>query len=223
MKLTKAQLKEAAATIYNKLSDGLTDKEVIEDMGLAVDEYMVLKEAMLDQKADEVRSRPHEHIYIEYMIAQPGNVRDLTAMIDSLHKKKQYSALVSAVRARSDILDRLVEKGQEFGLIHKTPERKEIVAGVMIAELSNTELKKLILGELGMLNDLRKQFGEKNFAEVKEENDIHYGRALPPKPESEEGAKVLGKNEVPKHNKANASKVRKGRRVLRKPAPINVE
>ncbi len=218
MAFTKEQEKEAVETIFTKLSSGLSDKQIIQDMGLTVEEYVGLKGAMLDAKADEVRSRPHEHVYVEYMIAQMGNVRDLSSMIDQMHVKKKYASLVSAVRARSDILDNLIEKGQEFGLIHKKPERKEIVAGVMVSELSNDKLKKLIIGELGVLNNLRKEFGEKDFAKIEASDSLHHGPALPEKIEAEDG--VMTPDEVPHKNKAVTSKVSKGRRVLRKPPPI---
>jgi len=228
MKLTKEQLKEAVTTIYEGLSQGQTDKDIIEEMGISADQYEKLKSAMFEAKTEELKARPHEHIYVDYMLAQSGNIRDLTDMISQMHSTKNYAAMVGAVRARSDIIDRLIEKGQQFGIIHKKPDRKEIVAGVMVAELSDKQLKKMILGELGMLNNLRKQFGEKNLADIDRNVELHSGPALPmeKKDEEEEGeiieATVFDKKDVPRTNKAKTTQVRKGRRTVRKPSPLDL-
>lgn len=220
MKLTKEQLKEAIATLYNGLSEGMTDKEVFEEMGITAEDYKALKISMLEGKAEELRSKPHEHTYVEYLISQSANIRDLTSIIDKMDSKEQYASMVGAVRARADILDRLIEKGQAFGLIHKKAERKEIVAGVVVSELSDPQLKKLILGELSMLNDLRKQFGEKNFSKIEVPDELHTGPALVEEPKSKEDVGVFKKEDLPKTNKAKTSKISKGRKKIRKPSPI---
>ena len=113
-------------------------------MGLSADEFDELKVSMFDAKADEMRSRPDEHVYVEYLLNQSRNIRDLTDMIKEFKTSKQYGSMVGAVRARAEIYDKLIAKGQEFGLITKTPERKEIVAGVLVAELSNKNFRRLL-------------------------------------------------------------------------------
>ena len=223
MRLTKEQLKEAVSTIYDGLSQGLSDGEVMEEMGLTRDEYESLKEAMFDAKTQELRGRPYEHVYVEYMLAQSANIRDLTSMIDKMHSKDQYQSLVGAIRARADILDRLIEKGQTFGIIHKKPERKEIVAGVVVSKLSDPQLKKLILGELSMLDGLRKKFGEKDFGELASPEDIHTGPVLEEFKEEETAEKkTYEKGELAKGNKAKTSKIRKGRKKIRKPRVLDI-
>jgi len=179
MKLTKSQLIDAINTIYSALSEGEGDKEIATKMGITNEEYGRLKIAMLDARADAVRGEPTEHTYVRYTIDMIQNIRDLTAMIKEFKSTKQYTAMVGAIRARADIQDRIIKTGQDFGLVAREPTRKEIVAGVMVADLSNVELKRAITAELADLNDLMRQYGDKDISKLKA-GAIHRGPALPP-------------------------------------------
>ncbi len=141
--------------------------------------------------------------------------------IGELYKGKKFGSVAGAVRARSEIYDRLIERGQEFGLINKKADRKEIVAGVVVTELSNEDLKELIVGELSTLNKLQKQFGEGDMASLSEPDELHVGPSLPVHIELED-ARVIKKEDLPKNNKAKSNKVFKGRRMKLRPPPIDV-
>ncbi len=211
MKFSNREIKEAIVTIYGMLTEGLDDKDVMDEMGLSDEDYKDLRLAMMDTKIEELKSRPNEYFYVEYLINQVGNVRDLTTAIGELFSNGKFSSVASAVKARADIYDRIVEKGQEFKIIKKTPERKEIVAGVVVSELSNKELKKMIVGELGELNSLREKYGDGNIIDLESKDDLHYGPSLPVNIENEK-VKVLDKKEIPKNNKAKTRKVKTGRK-----------
>lgn len=217
MRLTKAQLQEAIATIYGYLAQGKSDKYIMKEMGFTAEEFEHLKVEMFDAKADELRVRPDEHAYVEYLINQTQNIRDLTTMIKTFKKTKQFNAMVGAVRARAEIYDKLIAKAQEFGLIRKTPERKEIIAGVMVAELTNKELQKAVVGELSMLDQLTKKFGDGDLLSLPAPGALHHGPALPVA--SKDKPKIKSK-----HVKAKTGgKVSKGRKRKAPPAPLDAE
>jgi hypothetical protein len=227
-KYSKAEVEEAIATIYGRLSEGKDDREVIEEMGISAEDYAALKAAMFEAKADQLRGTPIEHIYVTYMINQIHNVKDLTGMITDFKTTKQYNAMVGAVRVRSEIYDKLVKTGQDMGLIRREPNRTEIIAGVVVADLTNQQLKKAIVGELADLNKLMKRYGDGKIVEM-EPGDLHYGEALPPRSEptsptvtasrpaysSSEVHIPKGKDEAPRHTKARTAKVSGGRRVVK--------
>ncbi len=173
------QMTEAIGTIYTSMCEGKLDNEIMASMGLEPEEYKKLRAAMMDAKADEVRNQPTEHVYVEYMIKQAKNIADLTKMIDEFTTTKQYTALVGAIRIRAELYDKLIAKGQEFGLIHKEPDRKEIVAGVLVADLSNKQLKTAIVGELTNLNQLMSRYGDSKILDMAP-GTLHHGPRLPP-------------------------------------------
>jgi len=208
MRLSKEQLREAIETIYNKLTNGLSDNEVAEDMGLSVEEFLEFKSKMFEIKTEDLVKRPSEHIYVEYMIEQGKNLRDLTNMVDD--SNLNASAKVGAIRARADILDKLLTKGQEFGLIHKEPDKK-IIAGIAINELSSEKLKTLVLNELQMINKLINKHGDKKIVDL-ELPEIYGGEGLIIENKQEELKSLPPAKRESKSNKANTSKIHKGRR-----------
>jgi hypothetical protein len=177
-KLTKTQLQEAVQAIYSAMVEGDTDADIAARLGLEAEEYNDLKMAMFDAKADEVRSRPTEHTYVQYMIDQAQNVRDLTAMIADFKSSRQYNAMVGAVKVRSEIYDKLIKFGQDFGLIHREAKKGELLVGHLIADMTNKQLKAAITGELSMLNGLVKKYGDRSIMDM-EPGSLHHGPRLP--------------------------------------------
>lgn len=225
MAFTKAEKQEAIVTIYSKLCRGKSDREIVADMGISAEEYEELKSAMFDAKADELRGTPEDHMYVRYMIEQNINLKDLTRMIKQFKTTKQYNAMVGAVRARSEILDKIIAKGQEFGLIKKTPSRKEIVAGVLVADMSNQALREGITHAIKNLDRLVREYGgEKDFLELPSPQDLHYGKTIDAEKDEtdsvpEETVTELLDSPPTKSAKRIVNKVFKGRRKMPPPPP----
>lgn len=179
MKFSKEEIAESIGRIYGLSCEGKTDDEIMDEMGLPAEDYRELKAAMFDAKADEFRAQPTEHRYVQYVIDQSQNVRDLTVMIESFKTTKQYNALVGAVRCRSEIYKGLIEMGQSFGILRKEPDRKMVIGGILVADLSNRQLKTTITEELKSLDGLMRRYGEKTILEINP-GPIHRGPALPP-------------------------------------------
>ncbi len=179
MKLSKEEIAETIGQIYNLSCQGETDADIMDTMGLPAEDYRELKAAMFDAKADEFRAQPTEHRYVQYVIDQAQNVKDLTTMIESFKTTKQYNAMVGAVRCRSEIYKGLIEMGQSFGILRKEPDRKLIINGILVADLTNRQLKTTVTEELSALDGLMRRYGDKSIAEI-DPGPIHRGKPLPP-------------------------------------------
>jgi hypothetical protein len=177
IKLTKKQIEEAIATMYSYRCDGLTDKETMDVMGLNADTYLYINTLMYEQQAEELKTKPREHSYIDYIIKQSENVKDLSKMIDEFKTSKQFGAMVGAVRARAEIYDKIIKTGQEFGIIEKTPERKEIMAGVAVVDMTSAKLKEMITTELKQLNVLMATHGDVDVLSLPPA-ELHHGPTL---------------------------------------------
>lgn len=180
MRLTKSEVEEAVATIYGRMASGEDDKEIIEAMGISAEDFKALKSAMFDAKADEIRQRPIEHVYVQYVLDQQGNVKDLTEMMETFKSTRQLNAMVGAIRVRSEIYDKIIKTGQDMGLLKRAATQHEIIGGIVIAELTNEKLRTLITGALKDLGGLMKKYGDKSIVEM-DPGTLHYGPALPPK------------------------------------------
>lgn len=213
-------MKQAIIRIYGALCDGDDEGDILDEMGLNTEEYEGIKEKMLEAKAQELKTKPVEYIYVQYIIDQMKNVKVLDDfIIKNNTDKKSTQSLVGAVRARSEILNHIITKGQEFGIIKKAPNRSEVVAGVLIAEMSNIQLKKEITSSLGSLNILLKKYGDSSIIDVTP-GDLYRGKALPEavlkkeESETDDGIKVKKVDDVKKKKKRKDKKPT--RHVVRK-------
>lgn len=148
------------AELKAHLGEGKDDLQVAEEMALSTGEYNELKSAMYEWETTDLHDKAAEEVYIDYTLRQKQCIKDLDGMIAEFRRTKQFNAMVGAVRAKSDIIDKLIAKGQEFGILEKAPEKKQIVAGIMVAELSNEQLRSVITKELLGLDALAKRYGE---------------------------------------------------------------
>jgi hypothetical protein len=151
-------------------------------MGLSIAQYAELKRSLIDSEADFIRARPNEHTYVEYAYKKLAIIKDLDSMTVLFRETRQYNAMVGALKAKSEILDGLIEKGQEFGMIDKKPERKEIVAGIMVANLTSDELRQRIVAEVTGLKMIQDKYPESRIDEVDAGSIYRETPALSPAP-----------------------------------------
>jgi len=212
--LTAADILEAKLTIWEMLCKGETDREIIEILGLPVDVYLALKTQAIDEKAQELKSKPPEHVYVEHLLVQQKSIRDLTDMIKEFKATKQYNAMVGAVKARAQLYDSLLSKGQECGVFRKTPERRELVAGVVVADLSSEELKAAITKAICGLDGMMRKYGECDIIDMAPDG-LHYGPSLSARTEiEEEKPKVVApKTKRVRSKTTKTSKASRGKRV----------
>jgi hypothetical protein len=147
------------AEIKSFLGAGKSDLQIAEEMGLKTGEYNELKAEMYAWEAVDLHEKSTEEVYIDYMLRQRQCLRDLDQVATKFSTTKQYNAIVGAIKAKSDIIEKILKTGQDMGIIDKAPEKKLIIAGVLVADLSNRELRELITREVGSLDKLTKKFG----------------------------------------------------------------
>lgn len=217
MRLTKVQLLERMNRLYDALTRGEDEADLMNEFNLTVAEYDSLKSALFEDKSEELRTRPTEHTYVQYVIDQMINVKDLTEIIDNHKDAKTVSAAVSAIKVRSDIVNQVIAKGQECGVIHREADKKEIVNAV--ANLTSADLKKALVKELAFAQKVMKEFGDMAIIDI-EPGEVHVGPAHPEL--MLEPKKTEDSTKPSKYNRAKNSKRSGGRVVQRKKTKVRV-
>jgi hypothetical protein len=146
--------------------DGENDDEIRAKFAMDIDTYDRFAKECLLQEVDRIQSKSVGEVYVEYMLAQKKCISDLERMATRFDNVKHYSALVNSVKTRSDILDKIIKVGQDFGLLEKRPERREIVAGLMIAKMDDDQLRNTILGELKNLEKMMNHIGNQTIIDL---------------------------------------------------------
>jgi hypothetical protein len=208
--LTKSELRIAVNTLRVFLCSGKDDEEARVEMGLSVADFASLKRRLFSEEVAKLQRMSVEEWFVDYIVKQSANVKALSDMLVDWKDSKQQSAMVGAVRARSEIYDKIIERGQSFGLIARQPEEKRIIAGIAVANLTNDQLQRRILGTISELNRYMSTNPEVGLLEL-EPGELYSGPGevvdaeLPADPPPKASKKVRSKT----------SRVHKGRRRVK--------
>jgi hypothetical protein len=158
--LSQDEFRGLCAKLRGLIAEGKEQDEIATELGVSMTEFGDLMRKFNDTEADLLRGRTTEEVYVNYTLRQSQNIKDLTDLIATVKLDgKGRNSVVGAVRARADILDKIIAKGQEFGFIEKKPETK-LIAGVIVGQLTTPELRKAVVRELGHLDKIMAQFGD---------------------------------------------------------------
>lgn len=212
--LTRKQKIQLAAAIYQHLVDGSSDDEIIDELGVTVQDYATAKKFLLTSKGEEEENLTPKERFARYLIEQERNVNDLNDLVNNLNSKTQYNTIVGAIRMRSEIADRVISTGQTLGVISKAPERRLLLGGISISDMKDTDLRKGVLTAIGGLSQMIERYG--TGANVREltPGPLHHGDAV------EAESATLGKPSMveastDKKNRAKSGKRAAGRRRVR--------
>lgn len=203
--------------VLDYMEEGRTDVWIMDRLGLMPAEFFDMKRRAVRSQVEAINQRSTEEVYAEYVIQQAACIRDLTKMAATAHGKKDTRALIAAVKTRSDIYDKVIKTGQSFGIIEQKAERREIAIGVVLASLSDEDLRGRIHGELTGIKDLMVKFSDQNLLDL---NPGKLHRRLPELPVGRTQnvpslvKPVAGKRS--KTNRSRANRVHGGRKVIKK-------
>ena len=160
LKLKAEELREAFAKLRGCLIEGLDDNQIAERLKLSWAEVQELKHRFDDNEAEALRTRSTEHTYVRYVIEQRRCLADLDKVIADYQQQKNVAAYVGAIRAKSDILERVLKTGQDLGLIERFTKGEGYVAGEAIKNMNNIQFQQFILNVIGDLDQLRLRYGD---------------------------------------------------------------
>lgn len=200
-----------AAEVYERMLDGSSDTDIIEDLDITAQEFAIAKRFLLTNKGQAEASMSREERFARYLIQMEQNTADLTDLITNLNSKSQFNALVGAIRLRTDIAHKSIEMGQTLGVIEKAANVNiDLVAGVNIGELDDKTLRKGVVAAFSGLKALMKRHGDATPLLQLEPGDLHHGDTV--EAIVVEATAVSGAPEMKEAAKGKRQKSRSGRR-----------
>jgi hypothetical protein len=115
--------------------------------------------------SDEERSRVgrrSEDVWVEYALRTEDHIAALDDVIEQFRGSSQGSALVGAIKAKQDLLDRVIKLGQELGFVKREPQRSIHI----LANMSDPELRKRLQDRLNAFRELAGQSGDTHLLDV---------------------------------------------------------
>jgi hypothetical protein len=133
------------------ISRGQTRDEIISELGITSNTYDILHTKYFTQVDKEQEGKSSLRIFSEYVTSQDELIRTLWKFTDSSSKDSEYrnaQAFVAAVRAQSDIRDRIIKMGQELGVIVRTPEKILVIDGADARDMDTNELRHQAIAKI---------------------------------------------------------------------------
>jgi hypothetical protein len=133
----------------------LWDRErILQETGWSLQRFLAVERAVREEDrrlAEEIDPRV---VFSEYRLQQLQAAQELEDLAEVFRHSRQFSALVSAVKTRSDILDRVVKTGQELGVIKRAAREVNVNAQVDFRSMSVRELRVHLRREMAEVRDL---------------------------------------------------------------------
>lgn len=156
----------AYARLRALLVEGADDTKAAKELKLTWEELQELKRGFYDHEAEILRGRSTEHTYIRFAIEQRQCIEDLDRVIADYQQQKNVTGYVSAVRAKSDILERVLKMGQELGLVERLSKGEGYAAGEAIKQMNNVQFRQYIINFVSDFHDLMLRFGDHSITQV---------------------------------------------------------
>lgn len=178
--LSKEELVEAAASIYEMAAAGESDDSIMSTLGMDATTFRAAKKFMFDDRIAQAKGKSRELVFVEYALEQRRNIHLVDTLITELsgpEGKRHYNAFVGAIRLRVDITDRILERGFDLGVIAKAAEKHEVIGGLAVAGLSAADLTKMILELTNSTKELCERYGEADILDVSP-GELHRGPSV---------------------------------------------
>ncbi len=147
------------------ISLNYNDHEMCEYLYIDVKELSRLKKEVYFEELSVHRQMTNEELFVQYKLQQMEVVKDLDVIVERFKGSKQLTALAGALKAKSEIYNDIINKGYEFGVIDKTPDKAALLVGnldITSASLSdlrsemvknNDEMQKIVNSDNFLLED----------------------------------------------------------------------
>ncbi len=154
----EAEVRARLVRLQTLIAEGRGEVRILRETGWQPAELTMLRRE-LTRIERALLLRPTEELYVEYLLRQERNLEDLNTFVDNWQDHTDaVPSVVSAIRARAEILDKVIQRGQELGIVQKAVTRKAlVVGGIRVEDLGTREIRELIVKQLEGLRTLTTQ------------------------------------------------------------------
>ena len=151
---TEAQHRVMLDLVEDTIMRSLTDEKAAQELGIGTAELKRHQQAALDRFINNLQSQTTLHVYALYVLEQKSCMVELQNMINSYKTTNQHNAVVGAVKAKSEILDKIIGKGQDMGVIEKRAKRIEFIGSLDVRNMTELDIARQIMEQMKEINEL---------------------------------------------------------------------
>lgn len=180
MRLNKRDRQKVLDKLFYKLSQGESDENIAQQLGLETKDIQILKLELFDLQIQKMRSKSAEENFVDWMIQQKGNIQELTTIIEDSRgdtDSRGFGARVSAIKARSDMYNKILDEGRACGVLKKDINKEDDLDGENISDLTDNQIRQKLTEEIENINNIMTEEDE-NISEIVQFDDIYQGEEI---------------------------------------------
>lgn len=174
---------EDLAKVHVGITAGLLPEEIDAQYHWEQGRSEEIYASLLSQEEVRQSNRRAPQVFADYAMRSRRHMKAL----DDVYERAMgptsgnLNAAVAAIRAKQEVLDRTIARGQELGQITKKPQEHAVVIGTM----DDAQLQEMVMRELRGLQDLSARHGGRTLLDLQAE------RPPPPELRAPDRARVI--------------------------------
>jgi hypothetical protein len=140
------------------ISAGRSDEDIKTELSLTSNDLAEHKEAVLNDAKIDANRQPVE-IFVEYQLRQLHHIDELEQAREKAVKNNQPQHAVSAVKAKAELLDKIVQRGQDLGVYYREGQKVTIKGAMGLIHMTSRELTEQLDKSVHRLKALSDDLG----------------------------------------------------------------
>ena len=140
------------------LGEGKTDDEIKLELGLADNELLNHRTTVVEEERNKT-GRPPVEVFVEYQLRQLKHIDDLEEVRAKAQESGQLGHAVSATKAKAELLDKIIQRGQELGVYHREGQKLTIKGAMGLVHMSPRQLAEHLDHSFQRLQALSEDLG----------------------------------------------------------------
>jgi len=142
-----AQYRAGVALIWDR-------ERILQETGWSLQQFMAVERYVQDEDLRLTKEADPRQVFAQYRLQQLQAAQELEDLAEIFRSSRQFTALVSAVKTRSEILDKVIKTGQELGILKRAAREVNVNAKVDFRAMSVNELRVHLQSEMSEVRDL---------------------------------------------------------------------
>jgi len=130
--------------IKKEISRCSTDEEIARKLEITVEEVERRKAELYKKHKSILQVREEIDEYLDYTWQQTECIRQLDDLIENWKDSRHQAMIVTAIRVKSEIIDKIFKRGQEIGILRGTREERAKLASMSAKELMQALERELM-------------------------------------------------------------------------------
>lgn len=162
-----SDVRKLKARLRALLALGKSEIECMDDLDVPAHDLRWLRDQLMKDELAEVANDSASEVWAKYRLRQEGVITDLDRIIRGARGSTNggvMNAAVGAAKAKAQLIDNILDRGQNLGVIHREPEKTISVNGVAITDLRDGELEELVMSKKKTLTELMERYAVSDYS-----------------------------------------------------------